>query len=613
MTDDESDGDTDGDGASDAVTGPAPSPDAVHDHPELTGWRRWLLTTDHKDIGIMYLWAAVFFFVLSGAAALLFRIELLTPEMGMILPSSEAFNSLVTIHGGTMVFLVAMPALGGLANYLIPLMVGADEMAYPRLNAFGFWVIPAAGLLIWGPYLTYAAGVTGLPFQGGWTTYMPLGLAFESVGTDTWLLGVILLAIGSTVSSINFIVTAFNERDPDMGLMDIPLFVWAMEFTSVLAIIALAPLAVAFGMVFLERNVGMVFFNPGGGGDPLLYTNLFWFFGHPEVYIVLLPFLGAVSEIIPRFSGRPHFSYRGVVASFAFISILSCVVWAHHIYTTTLGAIQYAFMALTLAITVGFGALIFTWVATMWGGRIRLKTPMLFAIGMIVMLIFSGLDGIMLGSPAVDAVFHETYWVVAHFHFTLFGGSIMGFFAAMYYWYPRMTGRMYNETLGKLHFIATMAVAPIFFGLLAELGNSGMVRRYATYAYDPGFQSVHQFATAAAIVLGLAQVLFVVNVLWSMVYGPRVDEPWSDQLREMPSPEFNGLPYVPPTPANVAAANGGRPEPRADGGRLRTLLGNVTPDDESPRRGTQATDRSQTEDAGKPDAACAGGEEDGKE
>lgn len=526
-------------------------------HGYSSGWRRWVYTTDHREIGFMYLWAAAFFLVLAGAAALVFRLELLSPEMGTVLSRNEMFNSLVTIHGGTMIFLVAMPALGGLGNYLIPLMVGADEMAYPRLNAFGFWVIPAAGILIWGPFLTNAVGITGLPFQGGWTTYMPLGLTFESVGTDTWLLGVILLAIGSTTSSINFIVTAFNERDPDMDLLDMPLFVWAMEFASILAVIALAPLAIAFGLVFLERNLGMVFFNPEVGGDPILYTNLFWFFGHPEVYLVLLPFLGAISEIIPRFAGRPHYGYRWVIVSFAYITVLSFVVWAHHIYTTNIGAIQYAFMAFTLAIVLGFGILIFTWVATMWGGKIRLSTPMLFSIGLIVMLIFSGLDGIMLGSPPVDRIFHETYWVVSHFHFTLFGGSIMGFFAAMYYWFPRMTGRMYNETLGKLHFGLTMISAPILFGLMAELGNQGMIRRYATYAYDPGLQTIHELTTVAGFVLGVAQVIFVANLLYSWRYGASVEEPWEDLLERMPSPEFNGLPYRPPTAANLTMADGG--------------------------------------------------------
>lgn len=562
-------------------------------HTQRAGWRRWLYTTDHREIGIMYLWAAVFFLVLGGVAALVFRLELISPEIGTILERSQTFNSLVTIHGGTMVFLVAMPALAGLGNYLIPLMVGADEMAYPRLNALGFWVIPAAGLLIWGPYITYAAGMTGLPFSGGWTTYMPLGLTFETIGVETWLLGVIMLAIGSTASSVNFIVTAFNERDPEMGLMDMPLFVWAMEFTSILAIIALAPLAVAFSMIFLERNLDMVFFNPELGGDPILYTNLFWFFGHPEVYIVLLPFLGAISEIIPRFAGRPHYGYRAVVASFAYISLLSCVVWAHHIYTTTIGAIQYAFMALTLAIVVGFGVLIFTWVATMWGGRIQFTTPMLFSIGMIIMLIFSGLDGIMLGSPPVDAIFHETYWVVSHFHFTLFGGSIMGFFAAFYYWYPKMTGRMYNETLGKLHFALTMITAPVLFGLMAELGNSGMVRRYATYAYEPGLESVHILATVAGFALAFAQLIFVVNAIGSLRNGEETDQPWKDQLDRMPSPEFNGLPYSPPTPTNLTAADGGS---RRLSGRVLNQVTEVL-GNSSPREGTE-TSRESVDEGG---------------
>ncbi len=527
-----------------------------------SGIKRWFYTTDHSDVGAMYLWHTVFFLVVAGAAALAFRLELMTPSAGQFLTQVE-FNSLVTLHGGTMIFIVAMSAVAVVGNYFIPPMVGADEMAYPRANALSYWCMAGGSFLIWVTAVTYVLGVTDLPFNGGWTTYAPLSLRM-GLGGKLWFLGIVLTGTSSTVGSVNFLVTILNERDPEMGLFDMPVFIWAMAFEALLAVVALVPLVVAMAMTFLEATYGFVFFDPANGGSPILYQHFFWLFGHPEVYLVLLPFLGSIGEIIPRFSGRPLYGYKWYVAALGFITTMSALVWAHHMYTTgSLGGAQYGFMLTTLSITVGFAVLIFSWMATMWGGSISLKTPMLFSVGAGIMLILSGLDGIMLGSPVLDEFFHESYWVVSHFHYTLFGGVIMGFFGAVYYWFPAMTGRMYNERLGRWHFYFTAVFAPLTFLGLAKLGEHGMIRRYADYTYHASLQSTHELTTVAAFLLGVGQVIFVVNALMSLRSGEKTEEPWEEERKRMPSPEWDGMPYTPPTPSNVSQAS---PDGGADTG-----------------------------------------------
>ena len=526
-------------------------------HQEPTGWRKWLYTTDHRKIGIIYLWAGLFYFFLAGFAAMLMRAELIDPPATIFLLNE--YNALITLHGLTMIFLVLQTLGGAFGNYLIPLMVGSDEMAYPRLNAFGAWILWAGGLLLWWPAITYLLNVSGLPFYGGWFGYAPMSTSLTTVGARTWPLAIIVLTIGSTGTFINFLVTILNERKPDLSLLDLPLFMWGIILTALLAVFGFPWLIADMGLAYLEMTFNMGFFDPSLGGSPTLYAQLFWLFGHPEVYLVVLPGFAAVLTILPRFAGRPLWGRNLVLGGLLWITFLSSLVWMHHMFTIGTGGSRFAFMFTTLGIVIGFAIILYSMAATLWHGSVELKTPMLFAMGFIFMLIISGLDGVLLGIVPNNILVHDTWFVVGHFHFTLFS-SIMGLFAGLYYWYPRMTGRMYNEFWGKVHFALTLPFATTFFFIMGKLGETGMIRRYAAYTYMPSLQQLQVLGTATAFVLGAAQVILAANLLWSLYYGERVDDPWDDLLsgQNMPSPEWDGFPYWPPTSGNVI-------NPRAEG------------------------------------------------
>ncbi|WP_232688300.1 cytochrome c oxidase subunit I [Halobacterium zhouii] len=558
---------------------------------EPSGWRKWAYTTNHKRIGVIYLWAGLFFFFLAGFAAMLFRAELVMPPTNFF--SMNEYNALVTLHGLTMIFLVLQVLGGAFGNFMLPLLVGADEMAYPRLNALGAWIVWGGGILLWWPVTTYGLSLTGLPFYGGWFGYAPMSTTLTTVGARTWPLAIIMLTIGSTGTFINFIVTLLNERRPSLDLLDMPLFVWGIFVTGLLALYGLPWLTAAMGLAYLEMAHGLAFFNPALGGSPTLYAQLFWLFGHPEVYLVLLPGFTAVLMMLPRFTGRPLWGRNLVLGGILWITFLSNLVWLHHMFTIGTGGGRFAFMFTSLGIVVGFAVIIFSVAATMWRGRIRLKTPMLFAMGFFMMLIISGLDGILLGIVPNNIVMHDTWFVVGHFHFTLFS-SILGLFAGLYYWYPRMTGRMYNEFLGKVHFAFTFVFATSLFFIMGKLGELGMIRRYATYTYMPSLQNLQILGTAAAFILGAAQLVFAGNLLWSLYNGDRVENPWDDLFagQDMPSPEWDGFPYEPPTPGNVV-----NPEATSPGGQADGTAGGPGDDDRATSDGGQFVEQSDHRDA----------------
>lgn len=549
-------------------------------HHGPTGWRYWLYTTDHKVIGKIYLAHGLLFFVLGGLLALFFRTELaLGPESAII--EMQTFNSFVTIHGITMIFLVILPLSGAFFNYVIPLMIGCEEMAYPRMNALGAWGISAGGLLVYLPYLTTLAGLgplTGLASAGGWFHFAPLSIFEAGIGVDTTMLGILVFGITSTGGAINFGSTIVNERHESMGWFDIPPFIWAVVFTNALAIFSVPFLLTAWGMTFMERNWDFVFFDAMMGGVPIIYQWIFWIFGHPEVYVLVLPGMGIVAEIVSRFSERPLYGYRPYIASLLVISIASVMVWAHHMYNTGLGESRLPFMIFSMAIAVGFGVYLFTMIATMWKGRVHLTTPMLLSIAVIVGLVYSGMEGLMLGQPTLNQEFHNTYFVVGHFHFTVFMVGLVGLFAGIYYWYPLMYGKMYNVTLGKFHAAVTIVGLPAMFLLMGRIGDMGMMRRYATYAYMPEFHFWHMLITGIAFVVALGQAAFLFNLVYSYFYGPEVENPWADLMEEQPAPSWSGMPYKVPTPANIhdgdttritrddeptAAADGGSIEPQS--------------------------------------------------
>ncbi|MFB6354093.1 MAG: cbb3-type cytochrome c oxidase subunit I [Halobacteriales archaeon] len=546
--------------------------ETAHDHDEAsehhgpTGWRYWLYTTDHKVIGIIYLWHALVAFALAGLAALVFRTDLAASPDSVWL-SLNGYNALVTVHGLTMIFLVILPLQGAFFNYMIPLFIGADEMAWPRMNALGAWGISAALVLMYLPFVTNLLGLTGLPDNAGWFAYPPLRSMLNTAGTDFAIMAIWVLGVASlTGGGVNFFVTIVNERRPDLDWFDLPVWIWTVVFTNLLALYSIPWLLDAWSMVWLERNLGMAFFDARMGGDPLLYQWIWWTFGHPEVYVLVLPGMGIAAEVISRFSERPIYGYKPLIGGLAFLSVASLGVWAHHMFATGLAASRYAFMVFSMVIFLGFGIYLYSMIATMWKGRLHLTTPMLFSISLILGLIYSGMDGAFLGQPATDLVEHSTYFVVGHFHFTIVTVGLFGLIAGVYYWFPRMTGRMYNTRLAKFHAFATIVGMFGLFFMMAMLGDGTfgevMMRRYATYTYAPGLQAGHMLATGFAYLAGIGQLAFFVNLLWSAFAGPEVENPWEELIggQDMPSPEWgDGFPYRPPTPAAVR-------EPAADGG-----------------------------------------------
>ncbi|MHB1288164.1 aa3-type cytochrome oxidase subunit I [Georgenia sp.] len=481
----------------------------------------WITSTDHKTIGYMYLIAAFIFFMIGGVLALLMRAELF--ETGMLLQSKEQYNQLFTMHGTIMMFLFATPLFAAFGNILVPLQIGAPDVAFPRLNMFAFWLFLFGGLITLAGFLTPKGAASF-----GWTAYMPLADATFSpgVGGDLWVLGLAMTGFGTIFGSVNFVATIVTMRAPGMTMFRMPIFTWNILFTAILALMVFPVLAAAmFGMV-VDRVLGGQIYNPDAGGA-LLWQHLFWFFGHPEVYIIALPFFGIVSEIIPVFSRKPIFGYKGLVFATASIAALSVTVWAHHMFTTG-GVMLNFFSVMTMTIAVPTGVKFFNWVGTMWRGKITFETPMLFSLGFMVTFLFGGLTGVILSSPAMNFQVQDTYFVVAHFHYVVFGTVVFAMYAGFYFWWPKWTGRMLDERVGKIQFWLLFIGFHTTFLVQHWLGVQGMPRRYPDYLVEDGFQLYNQISTVGSVILAASTLPFLYNV-YKTQRGPRtvfVDDPW---------------------------------------------------------------------------------------
>lgn len=484
-----------------------------HDHP--TGLKRWLFTTNHKDIGTLYLWFAFIMFIVGGAMSLIIRAELWQPGLQVVEP--HFFNQMTTVHALVMVFGAVMPGFAGLANWQIPLMIGAPDMALPRMNNWSFWLLPPAALL-----LILSLFMPGGGPSAGWTLYPPLTIQ-GGIGMDFTILSVHLLGISSILASINIISTILNMRAPGMTLMKMPMFVWSWLITAFLLLATIPVLAGAVTMLLTDRHFGTSFFDAAGGGDPVLFQHIFWFFGHPEVYILVLPAFGVFSQILPTFSRKPLFGYTSMVFATATIAFLSFIVWAHHMYTVGMPvAGELFFMYATMLIAVPTGVKVFNWLSTMWRGALTFETPMLFGIGGVFLFTLGGVTGIMLSLTPVDFQYHDTYFVVAHFHYTIFCGSVLALMGAFYYWVPKWTGHMYPEGLGKLHFWLTVISFNVTFFPQHFLGLAGMPRRIPDYALQ--FTEFNQWSTAGAFVLGVTQILWLYIIFKTIRGGKKASE-----------------------------------------------------------------------------------------
>ena len=507
--------------------------DHGHDH-HPTGLKRYLTTTNHKDIGTMYLWFSFTMFMVGGVMAMVIRAELFQPGLQVVDP--DFFNQMTTLHGLIMVFGAIMPAFVGFANWQIPMMIGAPDMAFPRLNNWSFWLLPPAALL-----LVASMFVPGGAAAAGWTLYPPLTTQL-GMGMDLTIFAVHILGMSSILGSINIITTLLNLRAPGMTLMKMPLFCWTWLITAYLLLAAMPVLAGAVTMLLTDRHFGTHFFNPAGGGDPVLFQHIFWFFGHPEVYIIAIPAFGVISQVIPAFSRKPLFGYTSMVYATASIAILSFIVWAHHMYTVGMPVqAQLFFMYATTLIAVPTGVKVFNWVATMWKGSLTFETPMLFAIGFLFLFTMGGFTGLVLSIVPVDIQLHDTYYVVAHFHYVMVAGALFSAFAGVYFWLPKWTGRMYDETLGKWHFWLSFIFFNVTFFVQHFLGLAGMPRRIPDYALQ--FADFNQISSLGAFGFGLSQLLFLYVVVKAIRSGEKApDRPWegADTL------EWTHLPSPPP-------------------------------------------------------------------
>ncbi len=505
----------------------------------------WLTTVDHKKIGIMYIVNSFLFFLAAGVLALVMRSELAVPGLQFL--DDSTYNQAFTMHGTIMIFLFIVPILAGFGNYIVPLQIGAPDMAFPRINALSFWFLPLGGLLILSGYLFGGAAAEG------WTGYSPLTQAKYSVGpgTDLWIIGLIIVGTASILGAVNFIATIFKMRAPGMTLFRMPIFVWTILVTATLILLATPVLTAGLIALFIDRNYGGSFFDPANGGNPILWQHIFWFFGHPEVYIVILPAMGIVSEILPVFSRKPLFGYRAFVYATIGIGLLSFSVWAHHMFTTGVVFLPF-FSFMTALIAVPTGVKMFNWLATMWRGSLSLTTPMLFAIGFIAMFLIGGISGVMMASAPVDFHLQDTYFAVAHLHYVFFGGSVFGVFAATYFWFPKMTGRRLNERLGKVHFWLHFIGFNLTFFPMHSLGITGMPRRIADY--DPtntGWMILNSIETVGAFIIAISIVPLLINVVATFINGERVgDDPWEANTLEWatssppPAHNFDKLPPI---------------------------------------------------------------------
>ncbi|MFW5692224.1 MAG: cytochrome c oxidase subunit I [Chloroflexota bacterium] len=520
--------------------------------PGLAEYFRWSI--DHKIIGVQYIITSLFFFIVAGGLAMLIRWELLTPELDLMRTGSE-YNTLFSIHGTMMIFLWIIPFFAGMGNYLVPLMLGAKDMAFPWLNAFAFWLIPPAGFLL---ILGWFVG----PAEAGWTSYPPLSTIWSPDGQTLWALSIHLLGLSSILGGINFIVTVKNMRPPGMGWFQMPLFIWAILATSIIVVLATPFLAGALTLLLLDRVAGTTFFDATAGGDVLLWQNVFWFYSHPAVYIMVLPGFGILSEVLSVHARKPIFGYRMIALSSMAIAIVGFTVWAHHMYTSLQPELRIPFMITSMIIAVPTGIKIFGWLGTIWGGKIRFTSAMLFSLGFLSMFVIGGISGVMLASVPVDIHMHDTYFVVSHFHFVLFGGSVFAIYSGIYHWWPKISGRMLDERLGRIHFALTYI--GFFFTFFPQhiLGIQGMPRRVAVY--DPQFVELNVLVSLASFVLGISTFVLLYNMAVSTVRGKVAGaNPWRALTLEWqttsPPPPYNfvgdPIPYEDPYGYGTAAAN----------------------------------------------------------
>jgi cytochrome c oxidase subunit 1 len=513
--------------------------------PALGDALAWLVATDHKRIGLMYIATAFGFLFVAGALAGVMRTQLAWPGLQVV--DGQTYAELFTVHGTLMMLFFAGPLAFGFANFLIPLQVGAADMAFPRLNAWSYWLFLFGGLMVMSGFLTTSGAAAA-----GWTAYAPLNEAEYSPGPgmDLWIVGVALVGVSGISSAVNFIVTIYARRAPGMTMFRMAQFTWAMFITSVMVLFAFPSMTAALAMLWIDRHLGGSFFNPAAGGDPLLWQNLFWFFGHPEVYIVVLPYFGIVSEVIPVFSSKPLFGYRFMVIALIAIAGLSMGVWAHHMFTT--GAINLPFFSLaSLFIAVPTGIKIFNWIATMWRGAIRLTVPMLWAVGLLYVFTIGGVTGVMVAAPAIDFQAQDTYFVVGHLHNVLIGGTVFAGFAGMYFWFPKMTGRFLDDRLGRLHWASWMLGFPLTFLPQYQLGVMGMPRRVADYGEATGWGPLNLVSSAGAAVLILGTLPFLAAIVLALRRPATAPaDPWGGSSLEWatasPPPEhdFDSLPPI---------------------------------------------------------------------